>query len=149
MKQMDHKVIFFLCWYKSFWKVACTFIQLWLWGDFDSTCLYRRDRAQQACCTALVNKCCHLLSRWDPSTQRSCLSALVKVGLPGICCLQCGLLSCLEKMLNKKEIELSKVNYWVLWLSLDPVLIVNVIIMGHGGILKLESPGTIHYLAEE
>lgn len=85
------------------------------------------------CCTATVNNCCHLLLGLDPSAQRSCLSATVKVCLSGICFLQHSLLSCLEKMLIKKEIELPKVNYCGLWLSLDSRPIVDVITVGRGG----------------
>lgn len=69
----------------------------------------------------------------DPSAPRFCLSAAVKVCLSEICFLQHGLLSCLEKMLIKKEIELPKVNYCVPWLSLESGLTVDVIIMGKRG----------------
>lgn len=87
------------------------------------------------CCMAVVNNYCHLLLGLDPSAQRSCLSATVKVCLSGICFLQRGLLSCLEKMLIKKEIELPKVNYCGPWLSLDSRPIVDVITVGEGAVL--------------
>ena len=87
------------------------------------------------CCTAqwIIAVTCYLAT--IPWAQRSCLSATVKVCLSGICFVQWGLLSCLEKLLIKMEIEPSKVIYWVPWLSLDYLPILDVIITGEGGVL--------------
>lgn len=102
------------------------------------------------CCTAqwIIAVTCYLVM--SPWAQRYCLSPTVKVCLSGICFAQWGLLSCLEKLLIKMEIELSKVNYWVPWLSLDSLPILDVIITGGGeGSYCGHPPETIHYLAEK